>query len=84
MARRPELGRWFGRIGYLGIVLGWWSGGADRLIVWSLLGILIAVWFVAWYLAVGGLWRAPLVAAILLTSLQLARLDVAVLAGPPA
>ena len=70
--RRPVLGRWYGRAGLIGVVAAWYAGSTCAATSWALLGLLCAVWFAAWYQAVGMLWRIPLVAAILVTSLQVA------------
>lgn len=74
LARRPVLGREYSRLGYLGVIGAVTVGDDTVLAAAALLAVLAVLWFIAWLQAVGGLWRGPLVAAILVASLQLARL----------
>ena len=73
--RRPCLGRCYGRCGLVGVFVAWYAGMTSLDTAWITLGLLCAIWLAAWYQAVGMLWRLPLVAAILVASLQVAWLS---------
>ena len=69
-ARQPGLGRVYRLTGYLaclGVV--WWAHAPHRIA--SLLVVLLIAWLMAWKREVGSLFRAPLVAAMLMCAVIL-------------
>ncbi|MHC5067187.1 MAG: hypothetical protein ACYTF0_01230 [Planctomycetota bacterium] len=69
LARRPGLGLWYARAGWLAAALimvqeSWAPAVA---------AVAALLWFVAWYQAVGRLWRAPLLLALFLQTLRWAQ-----------
>lgn len=81
MTRRPRLGHLFSILGYTSIVVVLLFRGGGAMHAWLLLAVLATLWLWAWSLAVGERWRAPLVAAALIASIELARLEHGLLAG---
>lgn len=73
LVRRSQVGRVYAAIGYVGIVVVLALGDRTPVVGWSILLSLVALWFIAWFQTVGSLWRAPLVAAVLIASMQVAR-----------
>jgi len=73
--RSPALGRCCSGLGFAGLVVAWWLAATSLAAAWTVLGALVVCWLAAWYLAAGALWRGPLVAAIMLASLQVALLS---------
>lgn len=71
LARRPDLGPAYTWLGLLGIVAAWWAPAQGAVAVWLCAGACAALWALAWWQAVGPLWRTALLAGLLLASLQL-------------
>jgi hypothetical protein len=69
-ARNPTAGKWMRMAGYLGIVAAVAQRG-DPTRLAAVLVIMIVLWLIAWYCVVGTLWRSSLVAAILVSALQI-------------
>ncbi|MDA3961757.1 MAG: hypothetical protein PF961_13285 [Planctomycetota bacterium] len=74
-ARRAELGQVYVWLGFLAVFAAWWSGSQGLGAAWTVLIVSAVAWFVAWFQVVGGLWRSTLVAAMLVSSLQVAKLS---------
>jgi hypothetical protein len=73
LAGNAEGGSWYRLLGYAGLVLAWYhqaEAGTEAI----LLTILLGCWVLAWYRAVGALYRTSVVAALLLCALALTRL----------
>ncbi len=87
LARRPREGRWFRLLGYIGIlcVLFASTQPTEMAQTWlfSVLGILLFLWLLAWYLIVGGLWRSSIVAAIVLNLSYLTLLQLSTSGATP-
>jgi hypothetical protein len=65
-ARRPRHGTWYRLIGYLALAAEiLFMQCSLRGCIADLVVVLVLVWLVAWYQAVGTLWRSSLVAAII-------------------
>ena len=65
LARRPELGVWYARAGWLATLLIVASTQCADICFVNTIAVAAGVlWFGAWYQAVGRLWRAPLVIAL--------------------
>lgn len=68
-AREPRAGGLFRLAGYILLALAATSPWTDCPAGWLLIAALV-LWLVAWYAQVGACWRASLVGAVVVTSLQ--------------
>ncbi|MFW5845925.1 MAG: hypothetical protein ACOCXJ_06845 [Planctomycetota bacterium] len=71
LARRSATGYLFRLAGYLLICLALVLMEAPAWQLWTCAGTVLLVWLLAWYLAVGALWRTALVAALLVCAVLL-------------